>query len=500
MNDWHFPRGGNSSEHETTHSMGHERSACAPDPGTTPTDPPSTARAAAPPIFEALLTPSAVATAWDRVRRNDGAPGVDGRRIADVAPVFHLEWPVMESALRRGQWRPQPVRRVAIPKAGGGTRTLGIPAVTDRVVHQLITQALTPLWEPRFSPRSFAYRQGRGVREALLSVTSQANSLPSPWAWHLDIRQFFDRVPREQALRALRRVTDDARLCDLVERILDAGAFERGQVVPTPRGLPQGSPLSPLLANAVLHPLDLWLTQEMHAFMRYADDITILLPSSHARNPPQHEVNERLTTLGLELNTEKTCLYPLAEAACLGFSFWQDTAGRWRTRISPAAWAALEAELHRRHSLLWSTFGTDDGAPHDYLTGWLCHYGATDHPEDHCRIAQLRASLGIDQPTTQGNGRTRPSRPFKANPVHIPYDGHVSASPPHPTSSGTSSPHSKHSTTSLWQQTLRVWWLRLKTGRLVRVGLDFSRQRRHLFPRPTALRLTLLGFTFRLRL
>ena len=425
-------------------------------------------------LLEATLAAENTTAAWDRVRRNQGAAGIDGRSIRDIETSFSHVWQPVADALRAGTWRPLPVRRVSVPKSGGGgLRTLGIPTVMDRVVHQAVLQTLTPLWEPRFSTHSFAYRRGRGVREALESLAVQAERLPSPTALHLDIRQFFDRVPRAQALHAVRYVADEDVIVSLVESILSAGAFERGQVVPTPEGLPQGSPLSPLLANAVLHPFDLWLAQTVPGFARYADDIVLLLPSGEN------------VAAKLELNTAKTHSSSLADMSYLGFCLWRDRAGKWRRRITPTAWAALEAELTKRGTQFWIAFGMDEGTPQEYLTGWLAHFGSTECAQDHARLTELR------QRHSAGGVPT-------AKRVRLPYDGGAPAAPASPQPPQPS--HSGESAHQPWRETLAVWWARLRVGRLVRVGLDMDRRKNSLFPRPSALRLTILGFTLRLRL
>lgn len=439
-------------------------------------------------LVEVAFSADNTAAAWDRVRRNQGAPGVDGRSIRDLENSFSHEWQRVATTLRTGTWQPMPVRRVSVPKSGGGLRTLGIPTVMDRVVHQAIAQALTPLWEPHFSPHSFAYRRGRGVRDALESLATQAEGITSPTALHLDIRQFFDRVPRTLALQAVRSVADDPGIVGLVEGILSAGAFERGQVVPTPHGLPQGSPLSPLLANAVLHPFDLWLTQIVPGFARYADDIVVLLPACDSFTARLEQIQERLGNLGLELNTSKTQHSSLADMSFLGFCLWQDNAGKWRRRITPAAWAALEAELAKRGTLLWTTFGMDEGTSQDYLTGWLSHFGATECPQDHARMAQLTST---HQKSAFSPAPTR---------VRIPYDGAASPNNTAKNDEPRTRNNEPSTTNTPWRQTLAVWWARLRVGRLVRVGLDMDRRKNRLFPRPSALRFTILGFTLRLRL
>jgi|GEM_PF-1415371 len=441
-------------------------------------------------LIERMLAPANVASAWERVRKNDGAPGVDGVRVCALQDTFSAEWPQLEHQLRHGKWQPLPVRRVRVPKLGGGTRVLGIPAVMDRVVHQAIVQVLTPLWEPRFSPRSFAYRRGRGAREALDCLAAQAGCFSGqPAALHLDIRQFFDCVPHAQALRAVRKVTDDAPLSALVESILAAGAVEDVRIVPTDAGLPQGSPLSPLLANAVLHPLDLWLDQENLAFARYADDIVALVPSASAAQSLLPLLSARLAKLGLELNTKKTSVTALDEVSFLGFSMWQSTTGRWHRRITPEAWAALDSELSRRDGLVWAAFGGDAAMATDYLTGWLAHFGITECPRDQEKIARLRA---------------RHQQPSQVPPVRvaIPYDGGSALRRPAPSQSppGSDAGGQQGAAHPPWLRTLHLWLARLRAGRLLRVGLDFSRRKGGILPRPTALRLTLLGFTIRLRL
>ncbi|MFN0077904.1 MAG: reverse transcriptase domain-containing protein [Prosthecobacter sp.] len=452
MNDWHFSRSQSTSSTSTSV------------------------------LWPQILARDNALAAWDKVRRNNGAPGIDGVSIRDLTPCIEQEWKAVDAALRRGTWQPQPVRRVSVPKPDGGLRHLGIPTVMDRVVHQAVAQVMTPLWERRFSAHSFAYRRGMGAREALTDLVTQAHASSATTAWHLDIRQFFDSVPHPQALRAVKRVADEIEPLRLVQSILTAGVFADGRVQPTSTGIPQGSPLSPLLANGVLHNLDLWLTEQALPFVRYADDIVILLPPGHTPAHWQQAVAERLKLLGLVLHESKTTHGPLSELNFLGFSFFEDNQGAWRRKISRASWSALELELSRRNTAAFALVGEDDGTAADYLTGWLAHFGITECPQDRGRLTQFAAA--------------HQSSAFAPAPVRvrIPYDGAAKA-PGSSSTTGNPASRTKH---SQWLQTMHLWIARALARRWVRIGLDWGRGRRGLPLQ--AVRITLGPFNFRFRL
>lgn len=439
--------------------------------------------------WEQILARENTLAAWDKVRRNKGAPGVDGVRISDLEACFALEWAAVEKNLRRGIWQPHPVRRVTVPKAGGGVRHLGIPTVMDRVVHQAVAQVIAPHWERRFSPHSFAYRRGLGVRAALADLVAQGAAHHTTHACHLDIERFFDSVPHEQALGVVRQAADEAAPLRLVQSVLAAGAQDGAVLIPTPLGIPQGSPLSPLLANGVLHRLDLWLAQNDLAFVRYADDIVILLPQAQHAAALLPAVAARLGRLGLQLNEGKTKLGSLAALKFLGFSFFQDQAGVWRRRISQDAWSALDSELARRSTTRFAWIGEDDGTPADYFAGWLAHFGITECPQDQARLADLARQ------------HARPAfMPPPVARIRIPYDGgsngtkDVKASNRKPDAGSTGS----GGLNVQWLQTLRLWFARALARRWVRIGMDWGRGRRG-FPL-SAIRLTIGPFHFRFRL
>lgn len=326
-----------------------------------------------PPALDDLLSKVNVQRAWTRVQRNRGCPGVDGISITELEPVFTDEWQRVEQSLLRGDYSPKPLLRVRISKPSGGVRLLGIPSVMDRVVQQALAQAFSPCWETRFSSCSFAYRPGRGAKDALRAVESALNS-GAIHVLHLDIEKFFDSVPHPVVLTGLCQELADERLANLLCRILSCGAYEDGIVRPTTIGIAQGSPLSPLLANIVLHRLDTALEAEGWTFVRYADDCVILLRDDKL-DPVVHKVVVQLLgSLGLRLNDRKTSFSHFTAARFLGFSFQPDARGRVTRCVSPEALAEAGQSL----LMVVRTVGADpEGVAQEVarmLASWMAYF------------------------------------------------------------------------------------------------------------------------------
>ena len=307
------------------------------------------------------------------------APASNGVTIVELEPLFQEEWLRVARALRSGDYRPQPLLRVRVPKPSGGERLLGIPTVIDRVVQQATAQLLAPRWEARFSPRSFAYRPGRSCREALAAVESAINR-GAEHLLHLDIENFFDSVPHSVALAALASDLTDERLAALVKLTLSCGVYENGLVRPATIGLAQGSPLSPLLANAVLHTLDSRLEAMRWEFARYADNCIVLLPNPEPLSRVRATIVETLSDLGLRLNQRKTAFGHFTEARFLGFAFRREPGGRVTRTTSPEALAEAGEVLLR----LVQTAGTGGEAvaaeAAAMFRSWL-NYFYTPHDE-----------------------------------------------------------------------------------------------------------------------
>lgn len=344
------------------------------------------------PSIEELVEQENAQAAWCRVRRNGGCAGVDGVTVAELEPVFAQAWDNARSSLLNGRYSRVPLRRVRIPKPSGGMRLLGIPSVFDRIVDQAAAQIFLPHWEPRFSPRSFAYRSGRGARDALARFESVI-SRGAEWVLHLDIENFFDSVPHATVFAALRHELADPRLAGLLDRILRCGVFEHGLVRPVRAGLAQGSPLSPLLANIVLHSLDVRLEQQGVEFVRYADDCCVLLPREDLGLRWRAVLEEWLAELGLRVNDKKTAFGLFTATRFLGFAFRKNAKGYIERYASPESLG--EAETVLRHHAANAAGDAQSMASElsQMLRGWLAYFLT---PQDELRLKALVETIVSD--------------------------------------------------------------------------------------------------------
>ena len=233
-------------------------------------------------LMERVLDSENLHRAWKQVKSNQGAPGIDGMVLDDFAAYARLHWGEIRQSLRDGRYRPAPVRRVVIPKPGGkGERLLGVPTVLDRVIQQAISQVLTPLFEPEFSEFSFGCRPNRSAHGAIKQVKAYVKE-GYRVVVDLDLEKFFDTVNHDVLMARVARKVRDKTLLALIGRYLRAGVMVEGVVQATEWGTPQGSPLSPLLANILLDDLDQELEHRGHRFTRYVDDVVILVKSAQA--------------------------------------------------------------------------------------------------------------------------------------------------------------------------------------------------------------------------
>ena len=257
--------------------------------------------------------------AWERVKENRGAPGIDGMTVRKFAEAADERLAALSADLRAKTYRPQPVRRVYIPKSGGGKRPLGIPTVRDRIVQQALAQVMGPIFEAEFSPRSHGFRPERGCHTAL-EVVDKAIRAGYEWVVDADIEAFFDTVDHERLLDAVNEEVSDGSVLRLIRRMLEAGVIEPGadEIEPTDLGTPQGGPLSPLLANIYLHAFDLRMVQAGYGLVRYADDFVIFTRSEEEAKAALALAREVLEgEMGLRLHPEKTRVVSVTE----GFEF-----------------------------------------------------------------------------------------------------------------------------------------------------------------------------------
>lgn len=224
--------------------------------------------------MEAVVARENMLRALRAVERNAGAAGVDRMTTEELRGYLRARWEQLKRQLLEGTYQPQPVRRVDIPKPGGGMRMLGIPTVVDRLIQQAMHQVMSPVWEPDFSNHSYGFRPGRGAHQAVEAARAHVES-GRRWVVDIDLEKFFDRVNHDVLMARVARRIKDKRMLRLIRRYLQSGIMEGGLAQPREEGTPQGGPLSPLLSNILLDDLDKELEKRSHCFCRYADDCNI---------------------------------------------------------------------------------------------------------------------------------------------------------------------------------------------------------------------------------
>jgi group II intron reverse transcriptase/maturase len=259
-------------------------------------------------LMEEIVSRSNMMKALNRVVSNKGAAGVDGMTTGRLKEYLHREWSRIKEELLTGRYHPQPVRKVEIPKPGGGMRQLGIPTVLDRLIQQAVYQELGPLFEPGFSASSYGFRPGRSAHHAVRAARSHvADGLR--WVVDIDLAQFFDLVNHDILMSRVARKVKDKRVLLLIRRYLQAGLFEGGLISPRSEGTPQGGPLSPLLSNILLDELDKELEKRGHAFCRYADDANVYVRTKRSAERVMSSLTQFLQTrLKLVVNQEKSAV------------------------------------------------------------------------------------------------------------------------------------------------------------------------------------------------
>ena len=300
--------------------------------GSTPPSMPDRSGALAQALMEEVVSGSNLRKALRQVRANKGSPGVDGMTVKELSGYLQGEWPRLKQELLHGTYRPQPVKRVEIPKPDGGRRQLGIPTVADRFIQQALLQVLEPKYDSTFSPFSYGFRPGKSAHKALAQAKVYVES-GYGWVVDLDLEKFFDRVNHDLLMGRLAKRIGDKRVLRLIRRYLEAGVLLNGVVVERWEGTPQGGPLSPLLANILLDELDRELTRRGHRFVRYADDCNIYIRSERAGERVKESITRFLERkLRLKVNQEKSGVARPYERTFLGFRI----RGRDEVRLSIA--------------------------------------------------------------------------------------------------------------------------------------------------------------------
>lgn len=295
-----------------------------------------------PSLLRQVLEQENLQRALKQVRRNKGAPGTDGMTVDGLADYLKHHWLTLKQSLIQGAYQPKPVKRVEIPKSDGSKRALGIPTVIDRFIQQAIAQVVSKLWEPHFHPCSYGFRPMRSAHQAVKYMQHlQRNKYE--WVVDIDLKSFFDEVNQDRLMARLKSKITDKPLLQLINRFLHAGILIEGKRVRSDRGVPQGGPLSPLLANIVLDELDWELEARGHKFARYADDCAILVKSQRAGERVMTSIRHFLQTkLKLKVNDTKSAVDRPSKRKFLGFTL---SARDGRIKVSEKSLSSLKDKV-----------------------------------------------------------------------------------------------------------------------------------------------------------
>ena len=345
--------------------------------------------------------------ALKRVQANKGAPGVDGMTVRQLPKYLKRHWPKIREQLLAGTYRPQPVKRVEIPKPDGGVRKLGIPTALDRFIQQAVLQVLQERWDRTFSEQSYGFRPGRSAHQAV----KQARAFMAEgyrWVVDLDLEKFFDRVNHDMLMGRLAKRVEDKCMLKLIRAFLNAGIMENGLVSPSEEGTPQGGPLSPLLSNLMLDDLDKELERRGLRFVRYADDCNIYVRSRRAGERVMQSITRFITDkLRLKVNESKSAVARPTERKFLGFSF---TSGKQpKRRIAPKSLLRFKKRIReltkRNRGVSLDQMVAD---LRRYLTGWRGYFGFCQTPSVFPTLdSWIRRRLRCFQWKQWKSGRTR---------------------------------------------------------------------------------------------
>lgn len=330
------------------------------------------------PLLEQILSPANLNAAYLQVKRNGGAAGVDRMDCDRLLGCLIEHGEELKERIRHRTYRPNPARRVEIPKDNGGKRQLGIPTVADRMFQQAVAQVLSPIYERQFSDGSHGFRPGRGGRKALVAATKIVEQ-GYRYAVDIDLGRFFDTVNHAKLIEILQRTIKDDAVISLIHRYLNAGVMKDGKYEPSEEGTPQGGPLSPLLANIILNELDKELERRGHPFVRYADDGLIFCRSKRAAERVKESISKFIEGhLKLKVSREKTEVAYIGRLKFLGYGFYIHN-GKCRLRLHQKT----EAKLRRRLKAITSRssgmgYAKRKDALRQYLRGWTEYYNLAD--------------------------------------------------------------------------------------------------------------------------
>ena len=296
-------------------------------------------------LLDLILRKDNLNAAYKKVKSNKGSGGIDGMQVDDLLPYLRENQETFIQEIRDGKFKPNPVRRVEIPKETKGEfRMLGVPTVVDRVIQQAITQELTTIYEDQFSENSFGFRPKRGAHDALRQCQENVNE-GYVYVVDMDLEKFFDTVCQSKLIEVLSRTIKDGRVISLIHKYLNAGVIANGIFERTEIGMPQGGPLSPLLSNIMLNELDKELERRGHRFVRYADDCMIFCKSKKSAERTLKNIIPFIEgKLFLKVNRKKTTVAHVSKVKYLGYSFYRNK-GKCRFRVHPKSVAKMKNKI-----------------------------------------------------------------------------------------------------------------------------------------------------------
>ena len=305
-------------------------------------------------LLEEILNQNNLNKAYKKVVVNKGVAGVDGITVEEEYEYLKENKDRIINQIRKRKYKPQPVKRVQIPKENGKMRNLGIPTVTDRIIQQAIFQVISPIFEKQFNDNSFGFRPNRSCEQAVIRALEYLND-GYEWVVDIDLEKFFDMVNQDKLITIIGKTITDGDVVSLIRKYLSAGVMEKGIVKATTVGTPQGGNLSPLLSNIMLNELDKELEARGLNFVRYADDCIILVKSEKAANRVLTSITKFIEKkLELKVNAEKSKVTKPTQTKYLGFSFWKNPKGQWKPKPHIKSYQKLVRKLKQLTNRSWS--------------------------------------------------------------------------------------------------------------------------------------------------
>ena len=326
-------------------------------------------------LLEEILNQNNLNKAYKKVIANKGVAGVDGITVEEEFDYLKENKDRIINQIRKRKYKPQPVKRVQIPKENGKMRNLGIPTVTDRIIQQAIFQVISPIFEKQFNDNSYGFRLNRSCEQAVTRVLEYLND-GYEWIVDIDLEKFFDTVNQDKLITIIGKTITDGDVVSLIRKYLSAGVMENGIVKPTYVGTPQGGNLSPLLSNIMLNELDKELEGRGLNFVRYADDAVILVKSEKAANRVLASITKFIEKkLGLKVNAEKSKVTRPTKTKYLGFSFWKSPKGKWKSKPHLKSYQKLQRKLKQLTNRRWSISLNERIKKINYVVrGWINYF------------------------------------------------------------------------------------------------------------------------------